>query len=114
LEAIENYSFTGRVVYVSNKWEEDNDEIIKYKTLISFEEENTQIRDSMSTSLDFLSNTLEDVIIIPSEYIVYSNWTSQVLMQNGTLRSIQEWFSDGNTTEVLSGLEAGEVIGKKE
>jgi len=110
LEAIENYSFIWKVAYVSNKWEEDSDEITKYKVFISFEEDNSQIMDAMSTSLDFLEKKLKNIILIPNEYIIYENWISKVLMKNWEFRTIKEWVSEENMTQILSWLKEGGII----
>ncbi|MFK7780249.1 MAG: HlyD family efflux transporter periplasmic adaptor subunit [Candidatus Gracilibacteria bacterium] len=110
VDAFESYSFTGIINYVSILGEEDTDEVTRYKILIGFDDDNSQIRDGMSVSLDLLFKKLENIIVIPSEYIVYIDGISHVILSDGTHRIIDEGSSDGETIEILSGLKVGEKI----
>lgn len=111
VDAFESFSFTWVVNYVSTLWEEDKDEVMKYKVLINFENDNKKLRDSMSVSLEFLHEKLENIIIIPAEYIIYKDWSSNVMLADWTYRVVKEWLSDWENIEILSWLQIWDKIG---
>jgi hypothetical protein len=65
----------------------------------------------MSVSLDFLHEKLEDIILIPSEYIIYKDWISNIILADWTYRVVVEWNSDWEYTQIISWLEVWEKIG---
>ncbi len=110
LDAFDNYSFEWEVIYVSDKWEEDENEVITYKTLISFDEDSSKMKDSMSASLEFLSQSVRGDIVVPVDYIYYENWEAKVALSSWTSVIVKEWISDGEFVQVLEWLNVWDVI----
>lgn len=109
-DAIDNFSLTGIVTYVSDKWEEDENKVITYKTLISFDSTSTLIKDSMSANLDFLINSIKNDIIIPVEFVYYENWESRVLLDSWVSVKVKEWITDWEKVQILEWLKIGDKI----
>lgn len=71
------------------------------------------MRSGMTANVTFFGKTKEDIILIPSEFIKYEGGRSIALVKadkKPQSRDIKLGISDGKNTEVVSGLEEGEIV----
>ena len=71
------------------------------------------MRSGMTANVTFFGKTKEGIILIPSEFIKYEGGRSIALVKTDKKpqsRDIKLGISDGKNTEVVSGLEEGEIV----
>lgn len=108
LDAIPDATLEGTVSYISSIAEIDNNGIVTYLVQIDITDtKDAPIREGMTTYVDFVLGEANDVLIIPNSAIVRGR---SVLLENGERKTIEAGFTDGEFTEVKSGLELGDKI----
>lgn len=71
------------------------------------------MRSGMTSTVAFISDSRSDVLLVPTEAIKQVDGDSYVQLKNrssGNLQKISIGISDGKMTEVLRGLDEGEVV----
>ncbi|MFI3208061.1 MAG: hypothetical protein R3Y40_02885 [Eubacteriales bacterium] len=78
------------------------------------EEEDMTIFSSMTATVTFVEYECTDVLVLSSNYIVYEDAQQYVYLESADgsveLVEIETGFSDGFDVEIISGLEAGDII----
>nr|MDD3720846.1 efflux RND transporter periplasmic adaptor subunit [Candidatus Gracilibacteria bacterium] len=106
-DAIEGLSLTGRVAYISDKSSVDTSGIVSYKVKIKFDNSKKQVKEGMTANVDYITNELKHVLVIPLEAVsakqVFSlDKNAQVPVQTG--------FANRDFVQITSGLKEGEKI----
>lgn len=71
------------------------------------------LRSGMTANVTFISETRDDVLIVPNEAIRYQNGNPSVTVKEGRSsveRLVKLGLTDGKSSEVLEGLREGEVV----
>ncbi len=108
LDAVPDSILDGKVSYIASTATTDNNGIVTYLVRIDIvETKDTPIREGMTTYVDFVTGEALDVLVVPSKAIVRNRF---VLNENGERIKVEIGFSDGDLTEIKSGLVAGDKI----
>jgi len=87
--------------------------VVSYKTTITLQNPDKELRDGMSATADIIIERHGDVLLIPNRAI-QGSWEKpwvEVIADDGTeKREIALGLSDGINAEVLSGLKEGEMV----
>ncbi len=113
LDALPDKEVKGRVTFVSPA-STIKTGVVSYKTTITLENPDEELRDGMSATADIIVERYEDVLLIPNRAIQGSlakPWV-EVVTGGGEIeqREVVLGISNGINTEVLSGLEEGEIV----
>ena len=113
LDAFPEREMKGKVTFVSSAGTIEAG-VVFYKTTITLEDPDEQLRDGMSATADIIIERHENVLLIRNRAIQGSlaqPWV-EVVTPEGKIeqRDITIGSSDGIVTEVLSGLEEGEKV----
>jgi HlyD family secretion protein len=84
-----------------------------YATTIAFNASELDIRSGMSTNLIIITKEKEDVLLIPNRAIEHIGQADVVqVLEEGEIReqAVELGLSNRQQTEVISGLEAGEIV----
>jgi HlyD family secretion protein len=112
LDALPDKELTGNVTFISQAGTSQMG-VVSYKTTITLENPDEELRDGMSATADIITDRRENVLLIPNRAIQGSlkNPYVEVVTDDKTeQRNIILGLSDGAYTEILSGLEEGEVV----
>lgn len=108
LEAIDDVVLEGVVGFISSTATRDSNGIITYLVRIDItDDKGAAIREGMTTEVNFIMGEALDVLAILNEAIVDDKFVN---LESGERVEIETGFTDGALTEVLSGLEEGQVI----
>lgn len=105
--------YTGVVSHVSDVPNIDNNNIVTYRVEISLEKTPDSIKSGLSTVLSFILKEKTDVLVLPNAAvkIVDNQQVVEVKTDSGSeMRTIVTGLTDGLNVEVISGLEAGDVV----
>jgi RND family efflux transporter MFP subunit len=101
--------------------------VVNYNILVVFDTQDTRVRSGMSVTASIITDSHQDVIVVPSTAIKTANGTSYVLVPNETVTDIGNsrtgvvltgapvqaavttGLSDNQNTEITSGLSEGQV-----
>lgn len=109
-DSIEWLTLTGSVIYINDKANIDSNGIVSYEVKILFEVSDTRVKDSMTTTMQFITKQVKNILIIPVPSVKTINKKPSVMMENGTYKQIITWFTDGKMVEVISWLKLGDKI----
>jgi RND family efflux transporter MFP subunit len=112
LDALPGKELTGNVTFISQAGTSQMG-VVSYKTTITLQNPDEELRDGMSATADIITDRRENVLLIPNRAIQGSlaNPYVEVVTEGITeQRNITLGLSDGWNTEVLSGLEEGEKV----
>lgn len=109
-DSIEWLTLTGMVIYINDKANIDSNGIVSYEVKILFEVSDTRVKDSMTTTIQFITKQVKNILIIPVPWVKNINKKPSVMMENGTYKQIITWFTDGKMVEVMSWLKLGDKI----
>ena len=87
--------------------------VVTYNVVISFDSLDERIRPQMSVSAEIITNSKQDIIIVPSSAIKTQNGGSYVqVMKNGTPenRKVELGIANDTNTEITSGLNVGDEV----
>lgn len=87
--------------------------VVSYTITISFETDNASIKPGMSITANIITESVKDVITVPSSAVKTMGNTSYVqILNNGVpeKRTVEVGISDDTTTEIKSGLSEGEKV----
>ncbi|MDD5769991.1 MAG: HlyD family efflux transporter periplasmic adaptor subunit [Candidatus Gracilibacteria bacterium] len=109
-DAIDTLTLTGNVVYIEDKANIDNNGLVSYRVEIIFGNNDDRIKDAMTSTVEFVTKEMKDVLIIPVQAVKNISGKPSVILENKEIRKVTTGFTDGKMVEVLSGLEKGEKI----
>lgn len=112
LDALPDKELNGKVAFVSNAGTVEAG-VVFYKTTITLENPDRELRDGMSATAEIIIDRTDNVLLIPNRAIRGSwenPWVEVVTDSEIEHREVSLGMSDGINTEVLSGLEEGEKI----
>jgi len=112
LDASPDKDLKGKVTFVSNSGTVEAG-VVFYKTTITLENPDEELRDGMSATAEIIIDRRDNVLLIPNRAIRGSwdnPWVEVVTDSETEQREVSLGMSDGINTEVLSGLEEGEKV----
>ncbi len=112
LDALPDKEVKGRVTFISQAGTVQAG-VVFYKTTITLENPDKELRDGMSATAELIIEHHENVLLLPNRAIQGSlgNYLVEVIAGEQTeKRQVTLSLSDGINTEVLSGLEEGEEV----
>jgi len=110
LEAIEWVYRTGQIFFIANAGLTDTNGITSYKVLIRYENQDIRIKNWMWVSIQYITKSVDNVLIVPVKAVKPYNGKPSVKMQNGEYKNITPWFTDNKMVEIISGLRKWDVI----
>jgi len=105
--------YTGVLSHVSNVPSIDNNNIVTYRVEITLEKAPESIKAGLSTVLSFILKEKTEVLVLPNAAVKIVDNQQVVEVKTGTgseTRAIVTGLTDGINVEVISGLEAGDVV----
>ena len=112
LDALPDKEVKGRVTFISPASTVQTG-VVFYKTTITLENPDEELKDGMSANAEIVIEQHDDVLLIPNRAIQGSlekPWVQVVTNGQIEERQISMGLTDGVYTEVLSGLEEGEEV----
>jgi HlyD family secretion protein len=112
LDALPDKELKGEVTFVSNAGTVEAG-VVFYKTTITLENPDKELRDGMSATAEIIIDRRDNVLLIPNRAIRGSwdnPWVEVATDSEIEQREVSLGMSDGTDTEVLSGLEEGERV----
>jgi len=112
LDALPDKEVRGRVTFISQAGTIQTG-VVSYKTIITLENPDEELRDGMSATAEIILDRHENVLLIPNRAIQGSwdsPWVEVLANEQVEQRRVELGLSDGVKTEVLSGLEEGESV----
>lgn len=115
VETYPDESFKAELTHISPMGREEED-IINFKIRATIDDPEDRLRVGMSADAELILEEHENVLVIPEGAIIYEDGKTFVNIQDDSvpegLRKIEitKGISDGLRTEVLSGLEEGQVV----
>lgn len=115
VETYPDESFKAELTHISPMGREEDD-IINFEIRATIEDLKDRLRVGMSADAELILEEHENVLVIPEGAIIYEDGKTFVNIQDDSvpegLRKIEitKGISDGLRTEVLSGLEEGQVL----
>jgi len=83
---------------------------VTYQVLVKYTSEDTRLRTAMNVEISFITKQAKDVMLAPIKAVFAYENTPHVRLKDGTVKQVVTGFSDGKQTEIISGVEVGEVI----
>jgi RND family efflux transporter MFP subunit len=88
--------------------------IAVYKARLKFEAENEQIKSGMTANVTIISETRENVVMVPNTAVIQKTSRYFVIVDKGVAgkenREVNIGIKDDKNTEIVSGLQAGEKV----
>ena len=115
VEAYPDDPFQAKLTHISPQGREE-DEIVNFKIRATIEDPENRLRFGMSADAELILEEHEDILVIPEGAIIYEDEKTYVNVQDDSIPEgmrkieITKGISDGLRTEVLSGLEEGQVV----
>lgn len=109
-DVLEDVALEWEIFYVSAFGETDNNGIVTYQVLASLDDRDPNVRTSMNVTVNFIAKSVNDVIIVPLNAVFPHEWSPSVRLQDWTIQKVLTWLSDGKETEVISWIDAWEII----
>jgi HlyD family secretion protein len=112
LDALPDKEVSGLVTFISQIGAVQAG-VVSYKTTITLENPDEELRDGMSATAEIISERRENVLLIPNRAIQGSwdePWVEVVVGEEIEQREVVLGLSDGIDAEVLSGLREGEMM----
>lgn len=112
LDALPDKEVRGRVTFISQIGTVQAG-VVSYKTTITLEKPDEELRDGMSATAEIIIDRHDNVLLIPNRAIQGSwdnPWVEVAVGEQIEQRQLTLGLSDGIKTEVLSGLEEGEMV----
>lgn len=113
-DAVSGITYDATVEQVSRAPQVGSNGLVSYEVLLKADEEDRQLMDGMTSTVNFIMIEKTDVLILPNEAITKKEGGQYVTVQleDGSLQEqkIFAGFTDGSQVEILSGLEAGTTV----
>jgi HlyD family secretion protein len=112
LDALPDKEVRGKITFISEAGMVQAG-VVSYKATVTLENHDEKLRDGMSATAEIIIERHESVLLIPNRAI-QGTWDKPLVEVVGgeqtERREVILGLSDGIDTEVLSGLEAGEIV----
>jgi multidrug efflux pump subunit AcrA (membrane-fusion protein) len=119
-DAIEDLTLTGEVVEIDSVGTVSQG-VVSYVVKINFDTNDDRIKPGMSISASIITNTAQDVLVIPSSAVKTKNGISYVEKLDKSLSGssatsfpaqtkVEIGLSDDSKTEIISGLNEGDFV----
>jgi len=109
-DALEWVQLKWKVDFISEKSTIDSNWIVTYKVEISFNKKNSWVREWMTTYVEYITNEVKNVQIIPVEAVKPVKWKPSIMLENWEWKSVITWFTDSKMVEIISGLKVWDKI----
>jgi len=112
LDALPDKEVTGKMTFISQVGTVRAG-VVSYKTIITLENPDEELRDGMSATADIMVESRENALLIPNRAIqssLDSPWVEVIAGEQIEKRQVILGLTDDVYTEVLSGLEEGEMV----
>jgi len=112
LDALPDKEVKGKVAFISQAGAVQAG-VVSYKTTITLENPDEELRDGMSATAEIVIERHENVLLIPNRTIQGTwdkPWVEVAVGEQTENRQITLGLSNGVNTEVLSGLKEGELV----
>lgn len=110
-DAVDGVVLTGEVSFISLTSETSSNGIVTYLVrVILTNTAASQVREGMTAAIEFITSEAPGVLSIPVAAVHNIGGQPAVEKQDGTIANVITGFTDGKNVEVISGLNAGEVI----
>lgn len=113
IDALKDWKSQGAISYIAPASEESNG-VVTYRVRVAFPDSDARVKVGMTANLEITTATKENALTVPSTALVPSGAgrVVQLLNPDGTLRSVdvQIGLTDGRATEILAGLQDGDVV----
>ena len=115
VEAYPDEPFKAKLTHISPRGREKED-IINFEIRTIVSDQANRLRVGMSADAELILEEHENVLVIPEGAVIYENGKTFVNIQDDSVEEgmrkveITKGISDGLRTEVLSGLEEGQVV----
>jgi len=115
VEAYPDDPFQAKLTHISPQGREE-EEIVNFEIRATIDDPESRLRFGMSADAELILEEHENVLVIPEGAIIYEEEKTYVNIQDDTIPEgmrkieITKGISDGLRTEVLSGLEEGQVV----
>ena len=115
VEAYPDEPFQAKLIHISPQGREE-EEIVNFEIRATIDDPEDRLRFGMSADAELILEEHEDVLVIPEGAIIYEDEKTFVNVQDETIPEgmrkieITKGITDGLRTEVLSGLEEGQVV----
>lgn len=108
--SVDNLKLDWKVYYISDKSDTDTNNIVTYKTEISFNHQNDKVKEWYTTQNFFILKKVIGANTLNIEAVTEDNWKYYVTLLDWTKKEIITWISDGDYIEVISWLKEWEKI----
>lgn len=112
MDAFPDKTFTGEILAINTNGQSSSG-VTSYPTIIVFDNSLDNIYPNMSVSANIIIDSKTDVLIIPSSAIQKTDVISSVkVLKDGQISevTIEVGISDNSNSEIISGLNEGEVV----
>jgi HlyD family secretion protein len=115
VEAYPDEPFLAKLTHISPQGREE-EEIVNFEIRATIDDPEDRLRFGMSADAELILEEHEDVLVIPEGAIIYEDGKTYVNIQDELIPEgmrkieITKGITDGLRTEVLSGLEEGQVV----
>ncbi|OGD62172.1 hypothetical protein A2160_01305 [Candidatus Beckwithbacteria bacterium RBG_13_42_9] len=112
LDSLPNRSFTGAVMSVDHVGSTTSN-VTNYPVIIQFDTNNPEILPNMTASANIITQTKENVLLVPSSAIQTQSGQSVVrILKNNQVQNVtvETGLSSDTQTEIVSGLSEGETV----
>lgn len=110
-DAVDGVNLTGEVSFIAMTSDTSANGIVTYlvRVLLTNTGEN-QVREGMTAAIEFVTSEAPGVLAVPVASVRNVGGNPSVEKADGTFATVVTGFTDGKKVEVISGLNAGEVI----
>jgi RND family efflux transporter MFP subunit len=110
-DALDGVNLTGEISFISLTSTTNTNGIVTYLVRVLLPDASKdQVREGMTASLDFITSEAPNVLAVPVQAVRNIGGKPSVIMLDGSVRNVVTDFTDGQSVEIVSGLQAGEVI----
>ena len=111
VDALDEATLEGTVNFISLTSESGTGGVVTYLVRVLLDDtEYVDVREGMTAGVDFVIAESNDVLMVPVQAVQNVNGKPAVTMNNGDTRDVVTGFTDGQTVEIISGLEVGEQV----
>jgi len=111
-DSLSDKTFTGKVISIDTAGQVSSG-VVTYPTVIRLDTESTTILPNMTATANIITNTKDDVLLVPATSVQNSNGTYSVqIMKNGKPQSVtvEIGLTSDTQTEITSGLTEGDTV----
>ncbi len=109
-DALEWVKLEWKVDFISEKSTIDSNSIVTYKVEISFDKKNSEVKEWMTTYVEYITNEVKNAKIIPVEAVKSVKAKPSVMLENWEWINVITWFTDSKMVEIISPLKVWDKI----